>query len=167
MTSSFIYQFLVGEDLQPLLKQPKLVRTGEVKYPNSVLSTRHGGDNFLMEIMLQVSETMISSHHASGECDYDIQSLLKHLKLVRTGEVKYPNSVLSTRHGRDNFLMEIMLQVSKTMISLQPLLKQVNFMRNGEVKYPNIVLSTRHGGDNFLMEIMLQVSETMISSSPC
>jgi hypothetical protein len=61
MTSSFIYQYLVGVDLQPLLKQPKYVRTGEVKYPNSVLSTRHGGDNFLMEIMLQVSETLISN----------------------------------------------------------------------------------------------------------
>jgi hypothetical protein len=43
------------------LKQPEFVRTGKVKYPNSVLSTRHGGDNFLMEIMLQVSETMIFS----------------------------------------------------------------------------------------------------------
>jgi hypothetical protein len=61
MTSSFIYQYLVGDDLQSLLKQPKYVRTGEVKYPDSVLSTRHGGDNFLMEIMLQVSKIMMSS----------------------------------------------------------------------------------------------------------
>ncbi len=71
-----------------------------MKYPDSVLSTRHGGDNFLMEIMLQVSETK------------DIQPLLKQPKFVRTWEVMYPISVLSTRHDRDRFLMEIILQVS-------------------------------------------------------
>jgi hypothetical protein len=132
---------------QPLLKQPNFLRTREVKYPKCVLSTRHGGDNFLMEIMLQVSvfpspveaakvcedwRGEVPQHcaqhqawqgqlphgdHASGQCGYDIQALQKQVKFTRTGEVKYHNSVLSTRHGGDNFLMEIMLQVSETMIS--------------------------------------------------
>jgi hypothetical protein len=45
----------VGQDLKPKSSQPKFVKNGEVKYPNRMLSNRHGGENFLMEVMLQVS----------------------------------------------------------------------------------------------------------------